>query len=147
MLAAGVNVALGTDGMSSHNSADLFADLKLAALLHNGVGRDPMAMTTRQALELATTGGARALGRNAGRIAPGAVADLILLDFDAPNLTPCHDVAENLVFAAHGSNVVMNMARGRVIYRNGTFLTLDLERIQDEVRRYALPLVFGAGKG
>lgn len=147
MLAAGVNVALGTDGMSSHNSADLFADLKLTALLHNGVGRDPLAMTARQALELATVGGARALGRDAGRIAPGAVADLILLDFDAPNLTPCHDVAENLVFAAHGSNVVMNMARGRVIYRNGTFLTLDLERIQDEVRRYALPLVFGAGKG
>ena len=75
------------------------------------------------------------------------MADLILLDFDAPNLTPCHSVAENLVFAAHGSNVVMNMARGKVIYKNGTFLTLDLDRIQDEVRRYALPLVFGTVKG
>ena len=147
MLAAGVNVALGTDGMSSHNSADLFDDMKLAAILHNGVSCDPMAMTARQALELATDNGARALGRNTGRIAPGAVADLILLDFDAPNLTPCHDVAENLVFAAHGSNVVMNMARGKVIYKNGAFLTLDLERIRDEVRRYALPLVFGTVKG
>lgn len=147
MLAAGVNVALGTDGMSSHNSADLFDDMKLAAILHNGVNCDPMAMTARQALEMATVNGARALGRNTGRIAPGAVADLILLDFDAPNLTPCHSVAENLVFAAHGSNVVMNMARGKVIYKNGTFLTLDLDRIQDEVRRYALPLVFGTVKG
>ena len=147
LLAAGVNVALGTDGMSSHNSADLFADLKLTAILHNGVARDPMAMTARQALELATVNGARALGRNTGRIVAGADADLILLDFDAPNLTPCHDVAENLAFAAHGSNVVMNMARGKVIYKNGTFLTLDLERVRDEVRRYALPLLFGAAKG
>ncbi len=143
MLKAGVNVALGTDGMSSHNSADMFADMKLAAILHNGVGCDPMALTARQALFMATVNGARALGRSTGRIAPGCAADLILLDFEAPNLFPCHDPAENLVYAAHGSNVVMNMARGKVIYRNGEFLTLDLERIKDEVRRYALPLIFG----
>lgn len=143
MLKAGVNVALGTDGVSSHNSTDMFDDMKLAAILHNGVACDPAAMNVRQALELATVNGARALGRKSGRIAEGYTADLILLDFEAPNLVPCHDPAENLVFAAHGSNVVMNMARGKVIYRNGDFLTLDLERIKDEVRRYALPLIFG----
>ena len=142
MLKAGVNVALGTDGVSSHNSIDLFADMKLAAILHNGVSCDPMAMTARQALEMATASGARALGRNTGRIQTGAVADLILVDFDAPNLTPCHDEAENLVFSAHGSNIVMNMARGKVIYQNGTFLTLDLEQIRAEVKQYALPLIF-----
>ena len=65
------------------------------------------------------------------------------MDFSAPNLIPCHDPVENLVFAAHGSNVVMNMARGRVIYENGTFFTLDLDRIRFEVEHYALPLVFG----
>ena len=64
------------------------------------------------------------------------------MDFDAPNLIPCHDEAENLVFSAHGSNVWMNMARGNVIYQNGTFLTLDLEKIRAEVRQYALPLLF-----
>ena len=146
MKRAGVNIALGTDGMSSHNSADLFADIKLTAVLHNGVGRDPMALTAWDALEMATVNGARALGRNTGVIAPGKDADLILVDFSAPNLTPCHDTAENLVFAAHGSNVVMNMARGRIIYENGAFLTLDLERIRAEVTGYALPLIFGAGK-
>lgn len=143
MLKAGVNVALGTDGVSSHNSTDMFADMKLAAILHNGVSCDPMAMTARQALQMATVSGARALGRNTGRIAAGCTADLILVDFQAPNLIPCHDPAENLVFSASGANVVMNMARGKVIYRNGEFLTLDLERIKDEVRRYALPLIFG----
>ena len=142
MRRAGVNVALGTDGVSSHNSTDLFADMKLAAVLHNGAARDPMAVTARQALEMATVNGARALGRNSGRIAAGCTADLILVDFDAPNLIPCHDEAENLVFSAHGSNVCMNMARGKVIYRNGAFLTLDLDRIKAEVRQYALPLIF-----
>ena len=142
MLEAGVNVALGTDGMSSHNSADLFADMKLAALLPSGVRCTPGVVTPRQALKMATVAGARALGRPTGQIAVGKVADLILLDFTAPNLTPCHDVVENLVFAAHGSNVVMNMARGNIIYENGTFHTLDVERIQAEVRDYALPLLF-----
>ena len=91
-----------------------------------------------------STAQAKILGLDAGVIAPGKVADLILVDFTAPNLTPCHDVEENLVFSAHGSNVTMNMARGRVIYENGAFLTLDLERIRYEVERYALPLVFGS---
>ena len=142
MLKAGVNVSLGTDGVSSHNSTDMFADMKLAAILHNGVTCDPMALTARQALKMATVNGAKALARNTGRIAAGCTADLILVDFDVPNLIPCHDAAENLVYSATGANVVMNMARGRVIYRNGEFLTLDLERIKDEVRRYALPLIF-----
>ena len=92
---------------------------------------------------MATRDGAKALGRKTGQIAPGYTADLILVDFDAPNLIPCHSEAENLVFACHGSNVVMNMARGRVIYKNGEFLTLDLAQIKSEVRSYALPLIFG----
>ena len=143
MKKAGVNVALGTDGVSSHNSIDPFADMKLAAMLHGGVARDPLAVTTRQALEMATVNGAKALGRNTGVIAPGKVADLILVDFDHPNLFPCHDVEENLVFSARGSDVVMNMARGKVIYENGTFFTLDLEKIRSEVKDYALPHIFG----
>ncbi len=142
MAKAGVNVALGTDGVSSHNSIDPFADMKLAAILHNGAACDPMAVTAPQALEMATVNGAKALGRDTGRIAAGAVADLILVDFDAPNLIPCHDEAENLVFSAHGANVWMNMARGKIIYQNGAFLTLDLDKIKAEVKQYALPLIF-----
>ncbi len=136
-------MALGTDGMSSHNSADLFSDIKLAAVLHNGVERDPMAVSAWAALEIATVNGARALGRDTGVIAPGKTADLILVDLSAPNLIPCHDPVEDLVFSAHGSNVEMNMARGQVIYEKGSFLTLDLERVRWEVEHYALPLIFG----
>ena len=143
LLEAGVNVALGTDGVASNNSHDMFEEIKLAALLHKGVSRDPTAVSARQALEMATINGARALGRNTGCIAPGRDADLILLDFTHPGLTPCHDPEENLVFSAHGSDVVMNMARGKVIYENGSFLTLDLERIRARLKDYALPRIFG----
>ena len=99
--------------------------------------------TAWDALETATVNGARALGRKAGRVAPGYTADLILVDFDRPNLIPCHDTVENLVYAAHGADVCMNMARGRVIYQNGAFLTIDLDRVKREIRDYALPLLFG----
>lgn len=143
MLKAGVNVALGTDGVASNNSHDLFEEIKLAAILHKGVGLDPEAVTAQQALEMATVNGARALGRDTGVIAPSKTADLILVDFSAPNLFPCHDAVENLAFSARGSNVVMNMARGKVIYEKGEFFTLDLEKIRAEVEGYALPRIFG----
>lgn len=140
---AGVNVALGTDGVSSNNCTDFFGDLKLAAILQNGVRHDPMALTAWDALEMATVNGGKALGRKTGRIEKGYDADLILLDAEAVNLIPCHDAANNLAYAAHGSNVVMNMARGKVIYKNGEFLTIDIERVKKEVEGYALPLLFG----
>lgn len=143
MCKAGVNVTLGTDGMSSHNSADLFADLKLAAVLHNGAGCDPQAVEPYEALKMATVNGGKALGRKTGKIEVGYDADLILVNFDTPNNFPCHDVIENLVYASHGCDVTMNMARGRVIYKNGEYKTIDLERVKREVTEYALPLVFG----
>ena len=142
LLRSGVNVALGTDGVSSNNSHDLWEELKLAATLHSGVTHDPMAVAPLTALEMATVNGARALGRKAGRIRPGYDADLILVDFSHPNLIPCHDVVENLVFSARGGDVCMNMCRGQIIYENGRFLTLDLDRIRSEVEQYAISLLF-----
>lgn len=146
MKAAGVPIALGTDGVSSNNNQDMFEEMKFAAVLHNGVTRNPLALLPQDVLAMATREGAKALGRKTGRIAPGYVADLILVDFTRPHLTPCHSVMDNLVYAAHGSDVVMNMARGKIIYKDGTFLTLDLEKIQAEVKSYALPRLFGDGK-
>ena len=143
MRKAGVNVALGTDGVSSNNNVDMFEEMKFAALLHNGVTHDPLAMLPMDVLRMATADGAKALGRKTGRISPGYLADLILVDFDRPHLTPCHSVADNLVYSARGSDVVMNMARGQVIYKDGEFLTLDLDRVKAEVKNYAMPLVFG----
>lgn len=143
MKAAGVNVALGTDGVSSNNNQDMFEEMKFAAVLHNGVTHNPLALLPRDVLAMATRDGGKALGRKTGVIAPGYTADLILVDFTRPHLTPCHSVTDHLVYSAHGSDVVMNMARGKVIYKDGTFLTLDLDQILAEVRQYALPKLFG----
>lgn len=143
MMGRGVNITLGTDGVSSNNSTDLFEEMKLAVLLQNGLRRDPQALAAWDALEMATVNGAGALGRNTGRIEAGRDADLILLDPDAPNLIPCHSAAQNAVYSACGSNVILNMCRGNIIYENGTFLTIDAEKTLAEVRSYALPLLFG----
>jgi 5-methylthioadenosine/S-adenosylhomocysteine deaminase len=91
---------------------------------------------------MATVNGGKALGRLTGRIEGGYDADLILVDFSHLNLTPCHSVISNLAYAAHGSDVCMNMARGKVIYRDGDFLTIDIDRVKREVADYALPLLF-----
>ena len=144
MRKAGVNIALGTDGVSSNNTTDMFEDMKLAAILQNGVRCDPLALTAWDAVEMATLGGARALGRDTGAILPGLWADLILLDGQALNLLPCHDAANNIAYAAHGANVTLNMCRGKVIYENGTFLTIDAEKTRREVLDYAVPMLFGA---
>ena len=142
MKQAGVNVCLGTDGVSSNNCTDFFSDLKFAAILHNGAGCDPLALLPLDALKMATRDGGVALGRKTGVIQAGYEADLILVDFSHLNLTPCHSVISNLAYAAHGSDVCMNMARGKVIYKDGDFLTIDLERVRREVADYALPLLF-----
>ncbi len=143
MKKAGVNVALGTDGVSSNNNLDMVEEMKFAAILHNGAGCDPLALLAPDALRMATVNGAKALGRNTGRIAVDCDADLILLDSGRLNLIPCHNPVSNLAYAAHGGDVRMNMARGKVIYKDGDFLTIDIARVKREVAEYAVPLLFG----
>ncbi len=142
MLRSGVKVALGTDGMSSNDNHSMFEEMKLASLLSKVTNLNPMSLSDEAVLKMATASGAQAQGRHAGVVEVGAAADLILIDFTSPNLTPCHDVEANLIYAAHAGNVCMNMARGNIIYENGEYLTLDIEQIRREVARYAIPKLF-----
>jgi len=139
MLTAGVNVALGTDGVSSNNSFDMFEEIKMASLAAKVRSLDPTAVKASQALIMATSGGAAAQGRRGecGMIREGMDADLILIDFDRPHLIPAHDIVSNLVYSARGSDVVMNMVRGRIIYKEGEFLTIDLEKVKREAEKAA----------
>jgi 5-methylthioadenosine/S-adenosylhomocysteine deaminase len=142
-LRAGVNVALGTDGASSNNAGDLFGEIRAAALIHNGVSLDPAALSAGDVLKMATVNGAKAQRRNAGVLRAGAEANLILLDFDKPHLLPCHSVVSKLVYGARGSDVCLTMVRGNVLYENGAWRTIDMEKVNWEISHYAVPKILG----
>ena len=144
MVKAGMNVALGTDGVASNNNLDLFEEIKAAALLAKGTMQDPTAIAAPAALLMATVCGARAQGREneCGQIKLGMDADLILLDFTQPHLIPCHNVISHLVYAASGHDVVLTMVRGKVLYSAGKYATIDLSAVVQELTNYAMPRVF-----
>lgn len=116
---AGVNVVVGTDGAASNNSLDLLVDLKFAALMAKHATGDPTAMTAEEALGLATANAARAFRVDAGELAPGRLADLILVDLDHPLMFPGHDLAADLVYSAAGRAVVATVCDGRVLLEDG----------------------------
>ena len=130
LLQEGVSVALGTDGVASNNNLNLLEEVKLFATLFKATSADPTAISARQALWAATRAGALAQGReDCGLMRTGMRADLIVLDQRRrPYLHPCHDMVGNVVFAAQGSDVCLTMVDGRVLYRDGEYTTIDLER-------------------
>ena len=69
-------------------------------------------------------------------------ADIVLVDFSAPHLIPCHNVLNGLVWSAKGGDVAMTMVRGRILYQNGSFPTLDLRAAVEELTQYAIPTLF-----
>jgi 5-methylthioadenosine/S-adenosylhomocysteine deaminase len=107
LLAAGVNVALGTDGAASNNRLDLMQEMRQAALLAKAVARDAQAMPAHVALRCATLGGAIALGleRRIGSIAAGKCADLVAVRLQGPELAPCFDPVSHVVYAAGREHV------------------------------------------
>src|SRR4030095_11193543 len=116
-LAAGVNVGLGTDGAASNDGQNMFDAVRLAALIHNQAGTDfKQWVKPAQALAMATRNGARAFGLDAGTIAPGKLADIVLLRRDTAAFTPLNDVMSQLVFCENGSSVdsvIVNGENGR----------------------------------
>jgi len=132
LLAKGVNVALGTDGAASNNRLDLFQEMRTAAMLAKAVGDDAEAMPAHAALHAATLAGARALGLEAliGSIGPGKAADLIAVDFSAPELAPCYDVLSHLVYAAGREHVSHVWVGGRMLMRERRIENPALERLE-----------------
>ena len=76
----------------------------------------------------------------------GMDADVILVDFSAPHLIPCHNIPAGLVFSAKGADVAMTMVRGKILYQNGKFPTLDIPHLISEVMEYAIPKLMGNRK-
>ena len=133
LYAKGINVAIGTDSSASNNSLNFFEEMKLFALCGKIKSMDPAAMTPEQVLFSATRGGAIAQGReDTGLIKEGYKADLIVVDVTGPNMVPVHDMLNNLIYSADGKDVCLTMADGNVLYRDGIYMTLDIERTKAE---------------
>ena len=126
----GINVALGTDGVASNNSLNFMEDMKFFALLPKGVHKRLTSISPEDVLTVATRNGAVSQGRlDTGLLKTGYKADLIMLDISGPSMHPAHDLVNNVVLAASGSDVVMTMVDGKVLYKYGEFVTLDIEKV------------------
>ena len=134
--ADGLRLALGTDGASSNNNLNMIEEMHMAAMLARGVTRDANAISPEDVLKMASYDGAIAQGREkCGRIAEGWRADLAIIDIDKPNMQPGINLISDLIFSAQASDVVLTMADGRVIYKDGEFTLIDKERVCAEVRQ------------
>lgn len=144
MRRAGVPVGLGVDGSASNDGAHLLGEARQALLLQR-VGHGPAAMTAREALEIATLGGARVLGRDdIGALAPGMSADLVAFDLRGVGHAGAgHDPVAALVFCQPGS-VALSVVNGRVVIRDGAFVNLELAPLLVRHRALARSLYEGA---
>jgi cytosine/adenosine deaminase-related metal-dependent hydrolase len=145
MREARVPVGLGTDGAASNDATNLFHEARQALLLARVLALDPAAMTAREALEIATLGGAQVLGRDdIGCIAPGMSADLIAINLDRPALAGAeHDPVAALILCQVDA-VDYSFIHGRRVVDRGALTTVELPRLLRESRRLAADLVRGA---
>ena len=133
LYAKGINVAIGTDSVASNNSLNFFEEMKLFALCGKFRAMDPSVMTPEQVLHSATRSGAIAQGRmDAGLIKEGFKADLIVVDASVPNMKPSHDILNALIYSADGKDICLTMCDGKVLYRDGIYMTMDVERAMAE---------------
>ena len=131
MLRAGLAVGLGTDGPASNNTLDMLETVKFACLLQKAVRRDPTVLPARRALEMATIGGARALGLDGqvGSLAPGKKADFIILDLRRASTVPLHDVHAAIVYSARSGAIEYVFVGGEPVVAGGRHLKLDAQEI------------------
>ena len=136
LLAAGVPVALGTDGSGANDNLVMQEAMRAAALLHRSDLPDRRQwVSARDALRMATREGARAmrLAGRLGEIAPGQLADIVLYRLDAPWWRPLNDAAAQLVFAETGAAVTTAIVDGRVVLDQGRITTFDAQAALAEI--------------
>jgi 5-methylthioadenosine/S-adenosylhomocysteine deaminase len=128
-MAAGVPVTIGTDGVASNNSLNYLEDVKFFALVNKERREDPTLITPQEAVYAATRAGAIAQGRDdCGLIRTGYRADLIVFDTSGPQWHPVHDLLNNLVYSASGSDIIMTLVDGAVAYEDGEWPMIDVEQ-------------------
>ncbi|WP_051350967.1 amidohydrolase family protein [Sulfobacillus thermosulfidooxidans] len=134
---AGVNIALGSDGMSSNDSQNMFEALKFTALLHKITNPDYEKWpTAEEVLTVMWQGGARSLGlsNQIGKIAKGFRADLVLLNLNSTALTPLNSIANHLVYCENGRSVDTVIVNGKIVVKHGVLMTIDEQSVLGELK-------------
>ena len=133
LMQQGVNIGLGTDGASSNNRLDMFAEMRLAALLAKGSSGDAAALPASQALEMATINAARALGldNKLGSIEQGKMADLAAVRIADPETMPCFDPLSHLVYAAGREHISHVWVAGELRYQQGVFANIEAQELKE----------------
>jgi 5-methylthioadenosine/S-adenosylhomocysteine deaminase len=149
LLAAGVNVGLGTDGAASNNRLDLFSELRLASLLAKAVAGSAEALPAFDAIEMATLGGARALGLDSriGSLEPGKAADIIALEFTALELQPCYEPMSHVAYVAGREQVTDAWVAGRHLLQDRRLATLDAEALAADASAWRALISARSGGG
>ena len=138
-LRADAAIGLGTDGAASNNDLDMFEAMRMAAMLAKVSTFDPQAVTARQALEMATIRGARALGmeNQIGSLEKGKRADVIVVSMNSARQTPMYDPISHLVYVTRGDDVQDTIVQGKVLMRSRKVQTLDETMVLKDARAWA----------
>ena len=136
LLKAGVNVGLGSDGVASNNRADIFAEMRLSALLAKGISEDATAIPAKQALAMATINAAKAMGLDdkIGSIEVGKEADLTAVSLNDINVQPCYDVVSQLVYVCGREHVTHTWVAGELRYSHGLFAHCEPAELKEIVQ-------------
>ena len=139
MLEAGVRVGLGTDGAASNNDLDMWEEIRLAAFLQKVERMDPQVMPAQTVLNMATRGGAGAigLGDSIGSLETGKRADIIQVSFDDVHFVPAYDVISHLVYVADEQDVSTVVVDGRILMQDKEILTIDTARVSAQAKELA----------
>lgn len=136
MRKAGLTVGIGTDGASSNNKLDMFAEMRLASLIHKVKANDPLAINAKEAMEMATYEGAKCLGYdNLGQLKKNWLADIILVDRSGFNWQPAFDSISLAVYAGNSMDVDTVIINGKPVMEHKELLTIDTEKLNYEVKR------------
>lgn len=142
LLKEGIRVAIGTDSVASNNSLNFLEEMKVFAISSKEKYEDPTVVTPEETLRAATLSGAMSQGRtDCGSLKVGNKADLIVLDIDQPHMVPVHHLANNIVYSASGSDVILTMADGQVLWQDGEYKTIDIEKTMAEAQNAAFRIL------
>jgi 5-methylthioadenosine/S-adenosylhomocysteine deaminase len=143
LMAAGVQIGLGTDGCASNNNLDLFSEMDKTAKMEKVFRKNPLANTAEQVLKMATIGGASALGlgRETGSLELGKKADIIALSINQPHLLPMYDPVSHLVYSANGSDVRYVWVDGKQVVADGFALSIDEADVISEAKRVGVEII------